>query len=194
MSKFQQSPPDESWLREAAIAHLARYPSTQVGLARVLERRIDKWAIRARRNEDSDVVAAQVATARALIPPIVAKLAGIGAVNDDAFAKGRSRSLTRAGTSPRAVRASLTAKGVPPDIAREAAPLDPEREYGACLAAARKRRIGPFGAEVSPEARNKQRATLARGGFSDRTIRDIFKLTRDEAEEQLNAWRSEELE
>lgn len=194
MSKPDQSPPDETWLREAAVAHLARYAATQAGLARVLERRIDKWAIRTRRSVEPDVVNAQAAAARALIAPIVEKLAKIGAINDAAFAKGRGRSLTRAGRSARAVQANLTAKGVPPDLAREAAPIDPEREHGACLAAARRRRIGPFGPEVSPEARNKQRATLARGGFSDRTIRDIFKLSRDEAEAQLIAWKNQELE
>ncbi len=194
MSKSDEIPPDESWLHDAAIAYLARYPATQMGLTNVLERRITKWAIRTRRSVDFDVVAAQVEAARAMIPPIVAKLIKAGAVNDTEFAKSRSRSLTRSGRSARAVQAHLAAKGVPSALAREAAPIDPEREYGACLAAARKRRIGPFGAEVSPEARNKQRATLARGGFSDRTIRDIFKLTRDEAEEQLNAWRAEDPE
>jgi len=189
MSNTSLSPPSETNLREAAVAHLARYASTRAGLARVLQRRIDNWARRARRAGDRDQISDQVQAAKALIDPIVERLAKAGAVDDLNFAATRSLSLTRAGRSARAVQAHLAAKGVPAAITKETLPPDPERELGACLVAARKRRLGPFGEAADAETRRRELATLARAGFSERTARDLFRLSRDEAEEQLLLWR-----
>ena len=189
MSNSRLAPPSEQSLREAAIAHLARYASTRAGLARVLARRVDNWAKRARRTGDREQIGEQAAAAKSLIQPIVAKLTAIGAVDDQSFAAIRSRSLTRAGRSGRAVAALLVAKGVPSEIAREVLPPDPAREFGACLAAAKKRRLGPFSAAPGLDARNRELATLARAGFSERIARDLFKLTREEAERRLQEWR-----
>ena len=189
MSNQDPTPPSEQNLREAAIAHLARYASTQAGLARVLMRRIDNWARRARRTGDRDIIGDQVRAARELIPPIVARLAKAGAVDDVNFAATRSLSLTRAGRSARAVQAHLTAKGVPAETTKEALPVDPEREFGACLAAAKKRRLGPFGTADDLATRDKELMALARAGFSERTARALFRLSREEAEERLLTWR-----
>jgi len=189
MSNTTQSPLTEQSLREAAIAHLARYASTRAGLARVLLRRIDNWARRARRTGDREQITEQVAAAKLLIQPIVARLSAIGAVDDENFAALRSRSLTRAGRSGRAVAALLAAKGVPGEITKRTLPPDPAREFGACLVAAKKHRLGPFSANPGADARNRELATLARAGFSERIARDLFKLTRDEAEQQLQEWR-----
>jgi len=192
MSNASLSPPTESSLREAAIAHLARYAATRAGLARVLVRRIDNWARRARRGGEREEIAARVAAAKSLVEPIVARLATAGAVDDEQFAAVRSRSLTRAGRSGRAVAALLAAKGVPAEVAREVLPPDPAREFGACLVAAKKRRLGPFGASEGSDARNRERAALARAGFSERMVRDLFKLTREDAEHRLQEWRADQ--
>ena len=37
-------PPDDAALHDAALAHLARYATTEANLRRVLGRRIDRWA------------------------------------------------------------------------------------------------------------------------------------------------------
>ena len=37
-------PPDEAQLYEAALNHLNRYAATEASLARVLARKIDRWA------------------------------------------------------------------------------------------------------------------------------------------------------
>ncbi|MCA3425779.1 MAG: recombinase RecA, partial [Roseomonas sp.] len=37
-------PPNAARLREAALAHLARFAATEAGLRRVLERRVARWA------------------------------------------------------------------------------------------------------------------------------------------------------
>jgi regulatory protein len=190
MNETHQNPPTEQSLRDAAIAHLARYASTGVGLARVLERRVDNWARRARRYGDADQIRAQAAEAKALIEPIVVRLVQIGAINDASYAASRTRSLARGGKSNRAVQAHLAAKGVPAEITRAATIPDAEREYGACLTAAKKRRLGPFGAGITPELRRREMAALARNGFPERLVREIFELSREEAEEKLIEWRN----
>ena len=190
MSQANPTPPDENSLRDAAMAHLARYASTEQNLARVLERRVENWARRARRSGDEELVRAQMAAAKALIEPLVARLTKLGALNDAMFAQGRSRSLARAGKSTPAISAYLAQKGVPAEVARAANVPDAEREHGACLVAARKRRLGPFGAGLTPELRRREMAALARAGFSEKLVREIFALSREEAEEQLIAWRN----
>jgi regulatory protein len=119
-------PPDVTRLHEAALAHLARYATTQTGLIRVLERRVERWA----RAADAD--AEMRNTARAAVRIVVARLAASGLVDDVAFAQSRARSLTRAGRSRRAVAAHHAARGIAGDTFRTdaSAPPDLRRELG----------------------------------------------------------------
>ena len=158
-------PPTGESLREAALAHLARYAATERGLLRVLTRRIDRWARQAA-EADPDAAAETARRARAEAAEVVRRLAAAGAVNDAAFAAARAARLGRAGRSRRAIGAHLAAKGVPPETARAALPDDPEAELDAALAYARRRRIGPFRtADADADARRREAAALARAGF-----------------------------
>lgn len=154
--KREKPAPNTASLREAALAHLARFAATEMGLARVLARRVDRWE---RAGGDADAARA----ARAAIPGIVRELAAIGAVSDAAFASSRARRLARAGASRRVVAAHLASRGVAAEIAAEADPDSEDRDYAAALAYARRRRIGPFGAGAD---RLKELGKLARAGFS----------------------------
>ncbi len=170
-------PPDEDALRQAALAHLARYSTTRAGLLRVLGRRVDRWARAA--EAAPDAVAACLQAARL----VVARLAAIGAVDDAAFAAGRARSLHRAGRSRRAIVAHLQAKGVPADLA--ALPEDAEAELAAALLYAARRRIGPFRPSADPAQRPRDLARLARAGFSAGVALRALRLPPDEAEARL---------
>ena len=170
-------PPDEDALRQAALAHLARYSTTQAGLLRVLGRRVDRWARLA--DAAPDTVAACLQAARA----VVARLAAIGAVDDAAFAAGRARSLHRAGRSRRAIAAHLQAKGVPPALA--VVPDDPAIELAAALLYAGRRRIGPFRPAPDPSQRPRDLARLARAGFSAAVAQRALSLPPEEAEALL---------
>lgn len=181
----QNPAPTAASLREAALAHLARFAATAAGLARVLARRVDRWE-----RAGGDPEAAR--PARAAIPGIVRDLVAIGAVNDAEFAASRARRLARAGASRRAVAAHLAARGVAAEVAQAADPDSEEREYTAALAYARRRRIGPFGpraaAEASVEdeggARQKTLAKFARAGFS-RAVAERALATDPETAETL---------
>ena len=178
--------PGAGALREAALAHLARFSTTESGLTRVLERRLQRWAQRATHaGGDADAVLAQQQGARSAIAGIVADLRGIGAVDDNAFAQSRARALARGGRSRRAIGAHLAQHGVAAKQAGEAVRLatadvctPEEAELAAALVQARRRRIGPFrrpagpseaaDLEASDEDPAPERAGLARRPPSDR--------------------------
>jgi len=168
--------PDGAALREAALAYLARYAATEVGLRRVLERRIERWA-RATNGSDDAVAAAKHAAGE-----VVARLAEVGAVSDSAFAESRAHRLARAGRSRRAITAALVAKGVDGETARRALPSD-ETELVSALALARRRRIGPFraGEALDDAARRRELGVLARAGFPENVARRALTMPTEEA-------------
>ncbi|HET8995059.1 MAG TPA: RecX family transcriptional regulator [Acetobacteraceae bacterium] len=182
--------PDEAALRDAALAHLARYAATETGLRRVLDRRIERWS-RSATGGDPDAIAAQAASARQAARQVVARLAAAGAVNDAAFAESRARSLTRAGRSRQAVAAHLAAKGVDRALALAATPDDPETQLAAALALARRRRIGPFrlGAEPDEAAKRRELGMLARAGFPQPVAQRALEMQPEEAEVLVAALR-----
>jgi regulatory protein len=71
-------PPDAADPPGAPLDYLARYAATEVGLRRVLERRVDRWA--ARRSGCCGAQAAACTIAR----DVAARLVAAGAVNDAA--------------------------------------------------------------------------------------------------------------
>lgn len=180
-------PPDEAALHQAALAYLARYAATEIGLRRVLDRRIDRWA----RDRDREEVAAQIAEARRAALAVVARLAASGAVDTAAFAAGRARSLARGGRSRRAIAAHLAAKGVDAATVRETLAQNPSTELAAAIALAARRRIGPFRAGEPPDDAGHRRelAVLARAGFPHGVAAEVLRTGRDEAEAMLRGLR-----
>ena len=189
--------PGAAALREAALAHLARFEATEAGLARVLERAVARWARRAGAAEgaDADAIAAAAAASRALVGPLVRDLAARGSVDDARFATRRAGHDARRGRSARASQAQLLAKGVAPDLAAAAASRDDDAELEAAVALARRRRIGPFAAEAPDDetartARHRALGLLARAGFAGDVARRALALDRDEADAVLDRQRS----
>jgi regulatory protein len=183
--------PTASRLREAALAHLARFAATEAALTRVLVRRIDRWARAAEtEGQPRDHIAAAAAAARAAAAAVAAAMVQAGAVDDAAFAASRARRLARSGRSRRAIAAHLGAKGVDAGTAAAALPDGEEAELDAALAACRRRRVGPFArAPEDAEARRKALAALARGGFAHGVARRALAMDPAEAEDRLIAAR-----
>ena len=182
----------ESALREAALAHLARFASTEAGLRRVLGNRVRRWArAAAQEGQDADVIAAASAAAFAQVSAIAARLAQAEAVDDALFAQARARRLRSSGRSARATLAHLATKGVASETARAALDhTDMPDEFAAALILCRKRRFGPFAAtSPEPPLRQKWLASLARAGFSGEVARRALALPRGEAEAHLDAAR-----
>jgi regulatory protein len=171
-------------LYQAALDYLARYAATEAGLRRILLRRIDRWA---RAQPDPEAAEPALQAVQATIDGVIARLVEAGAVSDTAFAENRARSLLRGGQSSRSIKLRLVAKGVAPDIARDATASDAETELAAALVLVRKRRIGPYrSAEAADTAvRMKELALLARAGYSRDIADQALKMSREEAESRI---------
>jgi regulatory protein len=183
--------PTEARLREAALAHLARFAATEVALRRVLERRVDRWARAAEaEGQPREHIAAAAAAARAAAGEVAAAMVQASAVDDAAFAASRARRLARAGRSQRAIAAHLAGKGVAAETAAAAIPDNEEAELDAALAYCRRRRIGPFArAPEDADRRRKALAALARGGFAHAIARRALAMDPALAEDRLLAAR-----
>lgn len=180
-------PPDDASLREAALAHLARYATTRAGLVSVLDRRILRWL---RAAGDDEGAAEAAAAARLAARRVADRLVELGVVNDAAFAEGRARSLNRAGRSRRAVAAHLAARGIGAETAGAVLRDDPEAEFAAAVAHARRRRLGPFRTVAGDPARlQKELAAFARAGFARDVALRALRMEREAAEELLRASR-----
>ena len=179
--------PDRASLHDAALRHLARYAATEVGLRRVLQRRVDRWArAAADQGADAEDVASRAAAAKALAREEAARLVEAGVVDDAAYAQTKARGLARSGRSRQAIAAHLSVRGVARETLQAALP-EASDDVAAAVALARKRRLGPFapgaGAEApDDEASRRAQAVLARAGFSREVAMRALRMDRDAAE------------
>lgn len=178
--------PGRAQLHDAALRYLARFATTEAGLVRVLERRLQRWArLAASQGDDVEgALAHGLADARRVAEALVEA----GVVNDVVFAAARAARMVRAGRSRRAVAAHLQAKGVKPDLAQAALP-EAEQEFQAALALARRRRMGPFRANTDPDVHLKDLGAMARAGFGREIAERALALPADEAEALVLALR-----
>jgi len=163
-------------LEKAALAYLERFATSSENLRRVLGRRVQRSA----RLHGTDQQAGFDHIDR-----LIDRYERSGLLDDGAYARNRTASLSRAGNSKGSIRQKLRAKGVP-DSAIDTALADLEDEASgasadllAALRYARRRRLGPFGTS-DPARRQRDMAALARRGFSLDLVRLILEAE-DEA-------------
>ena len=161
-------PLDSAKLDELALTYVGRFATSRAKLGAYLSRKIRErgWA--------GDR------------PPepgrIVERLAGLGYVDDAQYALSKARALTGRGYGPRRVSQSLYAAGIAEEDGEAARALAGEESVEAALRYARRRRIGPFAAEVpDPAARERALAAMVRAGHSFGISRTILALKPGEA-------------
>ncbi|BAU37761.1 recombinase A [Acetobacter pasteurianus NBRC 101655] len=200
---------DRRVLREAALAHLARFGTTRHGLEQVLLRRIARWEKQAlKAGADTEEVAEAAQALRPVVAEIAEEMVRLGAVDDASFATARARRLVRSGRSGRAVQAHLAARGVEADL-RDAALQDAvegfspaQRELCAALVLARKRRLGPFATPYVADdedadteqvlaRRHKALGVLARAGYARDVAEQVLDMPPTEAEDWMQRLRAE---
>jgi len=155
-------PLDETSLRDLALAYAARFATTGAKLEGYLLRKLRERGIA--EDEDGRVVAPDVGA-------LVARLIELGYVDDEAYARSKTRDLTARGYGARRVEQALWAAGVDETTREETAPSDAAVRRAAIMLA-KKRRFGPFGippeeeepAEVVHKRREKQVAAMLRAG------------------------------
>lgn len=169
------------YLESAALHYLERFASSSANLRRVLMRK----AARAQAHWGGEA-----AEAAAMVETAMVRLAGLGYLDDGAFAQARAASLHRRGQASRAIRAGLAARGVAPDLV-DAALSDlaaregrADTDLDAALILVRRRRLGPYRPEAERAARRlRDLAVLARAGFSHDVARRVIDADRASLEE-----------
>lgn len=173
MCKQKKRPPkplDKAQLEALALFYVARYATSTAKLERYLLRKV-----RERGWEDE----APVDTAA-----MVARYVEKGYVDDQAFARSKSNSLTRRGYGPRRVSQALGADGIDEHIREDVRPNE-ARQRHAALAMAKKRRFGPFRKDLDQDleraTREKQIAAMLRAGHMLDNVRQILDAAHQDA-------------
>ncbi|MEO3427324.1 regulatory protein RecX [Pelagibius sp. CAU 1746] len=159
-------------LERSALYYLERYDSSSGHLRRLLRRKI----LLSARVHGTDPEEGAAAVER-----LIARLTGLGLLDDARYARERVRGLLARGTSAAMIRAKLRGKSLPAALIEAA--LESEdcagegRELRAALRYAKRRRLGPFRVEKRPgeraERRDRDLAALGRQGFDYETARRV---------------------
>ena len=184
----RKGPLDAEILRELALSYAARFATTGAKLEAYLARKIRDRGIA----EDDEG-----RTVDLDVGGLVARLVELGYVDDDAYARARSRDLTGRGYGARRVEQALWAAGVEDEVRSEHAPGEAERRRAAMLMA-RKRGFGPYARSEAAEAegetippldlarREKQIAAMLRAGHDSEHVRRVLEAPlRSELEDWL---------
>ncbi|MBR0560289.1 regulatory protein RecX [Neokomagataea anthophila] len=193
--------PDFRTLRETALAHLARFATTEQGLRQMLERRLRRWGMRAvQAGLNEEELTEKLTSLRGIIDDVVYAMRALGAVDDPGFARTKASSLARTGRSRRAVEARLQQKGIDAETAQEALSdslgekgeaAAKDAELAAALILARKRRVGPFRRDDRPQEEHMRvLGIFARNGFSRDVSETALSMDRYDAEERIIAFRN----
>lgn len=188
-------PLDESALRDLALSYVARFATTGAKLEAYLARKLRERGVA----EDAD---GRVQTPD--VAALVSRLIELGYVDDEAYARSKTRDLTARGYGARRVEQALWAAGVGENVREETAPGEADLRRAAVLLA-KKRRFGPFGlppqestreeepAEQARKRREKQVAAMLRAGHTFEHITFILDAREEgDIEEWLNEAEEEE--
>ncbi len=161
----------EITLRKAALHYLERYSASAAQVKRILMSKVERSA----RFHGTDR-----AEGEQLVDQLIVKLIASGLLDDRVYAAALTRGLHRRGTSAKAIRYKLAAKGVAAELVEAAlSALEEEAgapELAAAIAYARRRRLGPYrAAEQRDERRDRDLAALARAGFAYGIARAVIE-------------------
>ncbi|MEM7689856.1 MAG: RecX family transcriptional regulator [Pseudomonadota bacterium] len=181
--RAKSAPLDETRLRDLALAYVARFSTTAAKVEGYLARKIRERGVA----EDGEGRMVELD-----VPALVSRLVELGYIDDDAYARGKSRDLTQRGYGKRRVKQALWAAGVEEDTRAKSAPGEAASRRAAMLLA-KKRRFGPFARDpIDPDtdrqaahkAREKQVAAMLRAGHLFEHIQFILEATQPDAVEE----------
>ncbi|MEL7444964.1 MAG: regulatory protein RecX [Pseudomonadota bacterium] len=172
-------PLDETALKDLALSYAARFATSGAKLEAYLARKIRERGVAT----DADGRDVQLD-----VPGTVARLIELGYVDDEAYARMRSRDLSARGYGARRIEQTLWAAGIEEELRQSSAP-DAAAARRSAILLARKRGFGPFSRkELDLKLREKQIAAMLRAGHGFETVRFIIHST---GEEELDAWLDE---
>jgi len=176
----QSKPVTANRLEKAALAYLERYAASAESLRRILLRRVERSARLHGTDREAGVE---------MVSTLVDRFVRSGLLDDDAYARLKTNSLSRRGYSTRRIRTYLMTKGIEREtIAAAIQSLqedDEDPDFAAAIRYARRRRIGPWRGEAQPQNRDRDLAALGRQGYSYDIARKIIDAETGEDLEAL---------
>ena len=178
----KSAPLDETGLRDLALAYVARFATTAAKVEAYLARKIRERGVA----EDADG-----RTRELDVTGLVTRLVELGYIDDDAYARSRSRDLTQRGYGKRRVEQALWAAGVEEVTRADNAPGEAAGRRAAMLLA-KKRGFGPFARglreedddfEAARKRREKQVAAMLRAGHLYEHVQFILEAAQADAVE-----------
>jgi len=173
----RSAPLDETALRDLALSYAARFATTAAKLENYLARKVREKGVA----EDEDG-----RTRELDVTGLVTRLIELGYVDDDAYARSRSRDLTQRGYGKRRVEQALWAAGIEEQTRADHAPGEVASRKAAMMLA-RKRGFGPFGRREFDEEsedqdarrkrREKQVAAMLRAGHVYEHVQFILEAS-----------------
>ncbi len=168
-------------LENIALYYLQRFAASSESLRRVLRRRVSKSIY----HHDTDPV-----EGAEFVENIIARFQQSGLLDDTIYAEGQVKSLFRRGLSQRAISNRLMEKGVDREIIdtqlRALVDENPEPDLKAAISFARRRRLGPFRPDDQrSDRRQRDLASLARGGFDFETAKKVIDAEDSYAVEEM---------
>ncbi len=156
-------PLDAAKLDELALAYVGRFATTKARLSSYLSRKLRERGWAGDRSAD--------------VEGIVERLAGLGYVDDAAYALSKSRALSSRGYGLRRVNDSLRSAGIDDEDAVPAREFAETEAVAAALRFAQRRRFGPYGdrRRDGPE-RERALAAMIRAGHSFALAKAILSL------------------
>ena len=142
---------DGKRLEELALRYVGRYATTRAKLRSYLARKVRErgWA---------DALAPD-------FEALATRLTALGYIDDAAYALSKSQALASRGYGKRRLEAKLRLDGVDEEDSEAARDHAEAEAVDAALRFAKRRRIGPFGAEISDRGqREKAIAAMVRAG------------------------------
>lgn len=162
--------PTPGRLRNQALHYIGKFETSAANLKQVLQRKAKRALYHHDDIEDEAV--------NDWIDDIIRDFSDKGWISDDRYAEVRSRSLSRQGKSARGIAQNLASKGVGRDVIEDTINDLNEEESDLVRACrlTRKRRLWQYRAEEKRADRlDKDKAVLARAGFSFEVIDRIFR-------------------
>jgi regulatory protein len=164
-NKKARPPLDAEGLERLALHYAGRYATTRSKLAAYLIRKLRErgWS------GESDAVP------ESAVESLVERFAGLGYVDDRAFASARAASLMRRGYGERRVEQALRAAGIGEEEGEAARAEAREGAWAAALRFAERKRIGPW-AEAVPDrdSRHKAAGAMIRAGHPIDMVRRLL--------------------
>lgn len=156
-------PLDGRRLEEIALRYVGRYATSRAKLTAYLSRKLRERGWSGEREPDLDALAA--------------RFAGLGYVDDAAYALSKSQALSNRGYGKRRLEEKLRLAGIGDADAVEARNHAQMQAIDSALRYAERRRIGPFGAEKrDPKVREKAIGAMVRAGHPFALAREIADM------------------